>query len=50
VKGDLVRATYLDVPRLGTVVVASWTRARHPAGLADHDELLASIDFLLPSD
>lgn len=50
VKGDLVRATYLDVPRLGTVVLASWTIGKHPEGLAANDEILASIDFRVLSD
>ena len=49
-KGKRVRATYLDVPRLGTVVLASWAVGSNPDRLSANDELLASIDFRVPSD
>jgi hypothetical protein len=48
-KGDRVRVTYLDVPRLGTVVLAAWTKGNNPEMLAANDDIVASIDFRVPS-
>ncbi len=43
--GDVNRLTFLDVPRLGTVVLWSWAHEGHLERLVANDEMLASVHF-----